>query len=252
MTTSAPIVALEILSASVWTGSLVCLAVVSRAARTVLEGPAQVVFFRAVGRLYAIVGTGSLLVAIGTGLAIAGPPPTWSATIDTAVALAGLLVLANRGVHRPLRRVGGTPRWVDGRGRGLVPRPCCPPRGRHRRCGVRGADGRRAGGPAPVGGTRGGRRRRGRLLGSGGGRHAGGRTSGSRPRPPGAVVDRGRLRRPSGVRSPPAERFPFGRRWRRLAARGPSRSGGCAPATARLRPRSAPRGRRRPIRWRPR
>ena len=48
----------------------------------------------AVGRLYAIVGTGSLLVAIGTGLAMAGPPPTWSATIDTAVALAGLLVLA--------------------------------------------------------------------------------------------------------------------------------------------------------------
>ena len=47
----------------------------------------------AVGRLYAIVGTGSLLVAIGTGLAMAGPP-TWSATIDTAVALAGLFVLA--------------------------------------------------------------------------------------------------------------------------------------------------------------
>ena len=94
MTTSAPIVALEILSASVWTGSLVCLAVVSRAARTVLESPAQVAFFRAVGRRYAIVGTGSLLVAIGTGLAMAWPPPTWSATIDAAVALAGLLVLA--------------------------------------------------------------------------------------------------------------------------------------------------------------
>ena len=94
MTTSAPIVALEILSASVWTGSLVCLAVVSRAARTVLEGPAQVAFFRAVGRRYAIVGTGSLLVAIGTGLAMAWPSPTWSATIDAAVALAGLLVLA--------------------------------------------------------------------------------------------------------------------------------------------------------------
>ncbi len=94
MTTGAPIVALEILSASVWIGSLVCLAVVSRAARTVLDGPGQVAFFRAVGRRYALVGTGSLLVAIGTGLTMSWPPPTWSATIDAAVALAGLLVLA--------------------------------------------------------------------------------------------------------------------------------------------------------------
>ena len=94
MTTSVPVVALEILSASVWIGSLVCLAVVSQAARTVLDGSPQVDFFRAVGRRYAIVGTGSLLVAIGAGLAMAWPPAIWSATIDAAVALAGLLVLA--------------------------------------------------------------------------------------------------------------------------------------------------------------
>ena len=68
MTTSAPVVAVEILSASVWVGSLVCLAVVSQVARKVLEGPAQVTFFRAVGRRYAFVGTGSLLVAICMGL----------------------------------------------------------------------------------------------------------------------------------------------------------------------------------------
>jgi hypothetical protein len=94
VTTSAPVVAVAILSASVWIGSLVCLAVISQAARKVLEGPAQVAFFRAVGRRYAFVGSGSLLVAIGDGLAMAWPPATWSATIDTAVALAGLLVLA--------------------------------------------------------------------------------------------------------------------------------------------------------------
>ena len=94
MTTSAPVVAVEIVSASVWIGSLVCLAVISQAARKVLEGPAQVAFFRAVGRRYAFVGSGSLLVAIGDGLVMAWPPATWSATIDTAVALAGLLVLA--------------------------------------------------------------------------------------------------------------------------------------------------------------
>jgi putative copper export protein len=50
MTASVPVVALEILSASVWIGSLACLAVVAQAAREVLEAPAQVAFFRAVGR----------------------------------------------------------------------------------------------------------------------------------------------------------------------------------------------------------
>ena len=106
MTTSAPVVAVEILAASVWIGSLVCLAVVSQVARTVLEGPAQVAFFRAVGRRYAFVGTGSLLVAIGLGLAMAWPPATWSATIDTAVALSGLLVLATAAGMAQARMMG--------------------------------------------------------------------------------------------------------------------------------------------------
>ena len=94
----------EILSAAMWIGGLVCRAAVcgavlcraavSRAARTVLEDPAQVAFLRAVGRRDAIVGTGSPLVAIKTGLAVTGPPPPRSAAIDTAAAFAGLLVLA--------------------------------------------------------------------------------------------------------------------------------------------------------------
>ena len=79
MTTSAPVVALEILSASVWIGSLVSLAVVSQAARKVLEGPAHAALFRAVRRRYAIVGTASLLVAIGDGLV--------EATVGLAVSL---------------------------------------------------------------------------------------------------------------------------------------------------------------------
>ena len=110
MTTSAPVVAVEILAASVWIGSLVCLAVVSQVARTVLEGPAQVAFFRAVGRRYAFVGTGSLLVAIGLGLAMAWPPATWSATIDTAVALSGLLVLATAAGMAQARIMGAVRR----------------------------------------------------------------------------------------------------------------------------------------------
>ena len=94
MTTSTPLVAVELIAACVWVGSLVCLTLVANAARKVLDGPSQVAFFRGIGRRYSVVGTASLLVAIGAGLALAWPPSSWSATIDAAVALAGVLVLA--------------------------------------------------------------------------------------------------------------------------------------------------------------
>jgi hypothetical protein len=94
MATNTPLVVIELLSASVWVGSLVCLAVVTSAARKVLDASSQVALFRLVGRRYGIVGTGSLLVAIGVGLTLAWPPKTWSAAFDAAVALAGVLILA--------------------------------------------------------------------------------------------------------------------------------------------------------------
>lgn len=89
-----PLVVVEILAACIWVGSLVCLAVVSGVARSVLDGPAQLAFFRGVGKRYAFLGTASLIAAIAAGLALAGPPSTWSGTLDAAVALAGVLVLA--------------------------------------------------------------------------------------------------------------------------------------------------------------
>lgn len=116
MATSTPLVAVELLSACVWVGSLVCLALVANVARRVLDGPSQVVFFRAIGRRYGIVGTVSLLVAIGVGLALAWPPSTWSGTIAAAVALAGVLVVATaagmvqaRAMTRLRRRAMSTP-----------------------------------------------------------------------------------------------------------------------------------------------
>jgi hypothetical protein len=74
-------------------GSLVCLALVTSAARKVLDATSQVTLFRAIGRRYGIVGTAALLAAIGCGLALAWPPSTWSNTIAAAVALSGVLVL---------------------------------------------------------------------------------------------------------------------------------------------------------------
>jgi hypothetical protein len=94
LATSAPLVAVELIAVCIWVGGLVCLALVANVARRVLDGPSQVAFLRALGRCYGIVGTASLLVAIGAALALSWPPSSWSTTIDAAVALSGVLVLA--------------------------------------------------------------------------------------------------------------------------------------------------------------
>lgn len=86
------LIMIEIVAASIWTGSLVCLALVSGVARRVLDGPARVTFFRDVGRLYARVGTGSLLVAIAAGIAIGWPPAHWTASEVAALVSALVLV----------------------------------------------------------------------------------------------------------------------------------------------------------------
>lgn len=91
---SPPVVTIELLAACVWVGSMVCLAVVTSTARRVLDTTNQVALFRAVGRRYSVVGTGSLLISIGAGLWLGWPPSEWSNLTDAAVALAGLLVLA--------------------------------------------------------------------------------------------------------------------------------------------------------------
>jgi uncharacterized membrane protein len=94
LATSAPLVAVELIAASIWVGGMVCIAIVAKAARDVLDESSQVAFFRAVGRRYGMVGTASLLIAIAAGLALSWPPSSWSRTIDAAVVLAGVLVVA--------------------------------------------------------------------------------------------------------------------------------------------------------------
>src|SRR5581483_7368977 len=81
------LIAVEMLAASVWIGSLVCLALVSSAARQVLDPAARVALFRRVGRVYGVVGTGSLAVAICGGVALAWPPSQFGGTVTAALAL---------------------------------------------------------------------------------------------------------------------------------------------------------------------
>ena len=84
LTTSAPVVAVELIAASVWVGGMVCMTIVAKAARDALDDASQVAFFRSVGRRYGIVGSTSLLVAIGAGIALSWPPSSWSGAIDGA------------------------------------------------------------------------------------------------------------------------------------------------------------------------
>ncbi len=87
------LIAVEMLAASIWVGSLVCLALVSNVARRLLDPTSRVALFRGIGGLYGRIGTGSLIVAIGAGVAIAGRPSHWSTTIALAVSMSVLLVV---------------------------------------------------------------------------------------------------------------------------------------------------------------
>ena len=86
--------AIGMTAASIWVGSLVCLAVVSVAANQALDGRSRVALFRHVGRLYGMVGMGALLIAIGASLALAWPPSDMDAAIAALFTLAGVLVAA--------------------------------------------------------------------------------------------------------------------------------------------------------------
>lgn len=75
-----------------WIGGFVAIVVVVRIARQQLERPAQVTFFRALGRRYLGVGAGALVVALAAGAALLAEHP-WDGTTLAAVLVATALVL---------------------------------------------------------------------------------------------------------------------------------------------------------------
>jgi hypothetical protein len=86
------LVAVAMVAASVWVGSLVSLAVVSAAARRTLDARSRVALFRTVGRSYQWVGTGSLLLAIALGLALAWPLSEAGSGVHAELVLSVVLV----------------------------------------------------------------------------------------------------------------------------------------------------------------
>ena len=61
---------MELIAAFLWVGGTICIAVVTKVARDVLDGPSPMVFFRSKGRRYSVIGTTSLLVVIAACLVL--------------------------------------------------------------------------------------------------------------------------------------------------------------------------------------
>lgn len=81
------------LASCIWVGGYVAIAVVARVATRTLEPAQRVVFFRALGRSYLLVGLPALAVALGTGAALASERD-WDATLVATAVLAATLVAA--------------------------------------------------------------------------------------------------------------------------------------------------------------
>ena len=90
---SAPLVAVELVAASIWVGGLIAIFIVARAASATLGPAERIAFFRALGRSYGIVGSVSLLVALAVGAILLDGHP-WDGLLIATAIVAGALVLA--------------------------------------------------------------------------------------------------------------------------------------------------------------
>lgn len=82
-----------ILSSSIWIGGYAVLPLIARVATKELDPADRVTFFRTLGRIYGIMGTTALIVALATGAGLMSQI-SWGATAWVTVALGILLILA--------------------------------------------------------------------------------------------------------------------------------------------------------------
>ncbi|HVV89127.1 MAG TPA: hypothetical protein VHB53_01415 [Solirubrobacterales bacterium] len=90
---SVPLVAVELVAASIWVGGLIAIFVVARAATATLAPAERIAFFRALGRTYGIVGSLALLVALAGGAILLDDHP-WDGLLVATAIVAGALLLA--------------------------------------------------------------------------------------------------------------------------------------------------------------
>lgn len=95
---SVPLVAVELVAASIWVGGLVAIFVAARAASATLDPAPRIAFFRALGRTYAIVGSLALLVALAVGAILLADRPWDGLLVATAIVAGALLVALAAGM----------------------------------------------------------------------------------------------------------------------------------------------------------
>ena len=116
---AAPLIAVNLLAASIWVGGLVAIFIVARVASATLEPAPRVAFFRRLGRVYGIVGSAALLVALVSGAILLGDHPWDGLLIATAIVAAGLLAASvagmaqARAMTRLRQRAFGSPELGD-------------------------------------------------------------------------------------------------------------------------------------------
>lgn len=91
------------LAASVWIGSLVCLALVARVARRALDDRTFIGLFCELGRVYRVVGTASLVVAVAVGLALGWPVSAHGLDLAIVVSSAFLVGVTIAGMTQARR-----------------------------------------------------------------------------------------------------------------------------------------------------
>lgn len=101
--TDALLTGLLIFATAIWLGGLFTIAIVARVATRTLDPAARVAFFRGLGRSYGIVGTAALVLAYGTGAALAQGHPWDTSMVATAVVAAMLAATLAGGVVQARR-----------------------------------------------------------------------------------------------------------------------------------------------------
>ncbi|MEO6886377.1 MAG: DUF4149 domain-containing protein [Jatrophihabitantaceae bacterium] len=81
------------LATSIWTGGLITIAIVARVSARTVGRAERVAFFRSLGKVYGMVGTAALVVALATGAGLLSNR-SWTGTLVATVALAAVLLLA--------------------------------------------------------------------------------------------------------------------------------------------------------------
>ncbi len=88
------LLAVFIVATSIWVGGLVNITIVARVARRTLSPADRVAFFRGLGRVHGMVGSGALLVALITG-GVLLRHHGWDGLVIAAVVLTGALLAAS-------------------------------------------------------------------------------------------------------------------------------------------------------------